>query len=349
VNRLLRVLARVPWYPSIARPLLFRLRPETAQHIAETALRVRPLWRLHAAATGSATPHLRRTVAGIDLANPVGLAAGFDKDCAYLAGLADMGFGYLVGGTVTRTPRPGNAQPRLLRVPDHHALINAMGFPSKGVDVAVARLRAYADGGGGDGAVPVFVSIAALGEDETMQCLISVEPFAAAVELNISSPNTRGVREYQDPERLRRLLERLNEHRRKPLLIKLPAYQDEASRDAVLALVRTCQSAGAAGVTTSNTLPVNDARLAVGSGGLSGQPLFTSMLEAVREIRRETGASFVVNACGGISSASDALKALEAGADTVQLYTALVYHGPGLVNNITRELERRAMTTAEAS
>ncbi len=345
MNRLLRVIARVPWYPTIARPFLFRLRPEAAQRVAEATLRVRPLWRLHAAATGDATPHLQRTVAGIDLSNPVGLAAGFDKDCAYLPSLADMGFGYLVGGTVTRSPRPGNPRPRLLRLTEQRGLINALGFPGAGADAAAARLRAYVDAGG---RAPVVASIAALGDDDAAYCLAVLQPFAAAVELNISSPNTQSVREYQDPKNLRRLLERLNEGRRKPLFVKLPPFQDEMSHDAVLTLVRTCLSAGVAGFTAGNTLPVNDTRLAIGAGGLSGPPLFSPMLDAVRDIRREAGAGFVVNACGGISSAGDALQALNAGADTVQIYTALVYHGPGLVNDITRELERR-MTTGHTS
>lgn len=309
-------------------------------------MRVRPLWRLHALATGVDAAQLRCTLAGVGVRNPVGLAAGFDKRCEHLASLADLGFGYLVCGTITRHPRPGNAKPRLLRVPREQALINALGFPGDGVEAAQARLRRYA---ASNRAVPVVASIAALGDDDTVHCLAALEPYVAAVELNISSPNTQGVREYQDAANLKRLLDALNARRTKPLFVKLPPWRDDAGREAVLGLVRTCAEAGVAGVTAFNTMPVEDPRLATGAGGLSGRPLLGAMVKALPDIRREVGPAVAIHACGGIGSASDASLALEAGADSVQLYTALVYDGPGVVNGIVAGLSRDAAARGKAA
>ena len=325
------LISRIPWYRLIVRPFLFLLPPEPAQRIADAALAVRPIWRAYAKA--ARVPDTPTSVAGIDLRNQVGLAAGLDKRCAYLGSLGDLGFGYVVGGTLTRDPRRGNPKPRMLRLPSQSSLINALGFPGDGLDAAAARLRKLRDR-----PAKVWVSIAALEEEETKGCLTALEPLVDAIEVNISSPNTAGLRRFQEPIALRGLLELLNQARRKPLFIKIPPYRTDPEREDVMALVRVCRETGVSGITAANTVPIEDARLAVGRGGLSGSAILADMLRIVPEIRGEAGADLVINACGGIATAEDARHALDAGADTVQFYTAMVYRGPGVVAEIVRGL-----------
>ena len=322
-----------PWYRVFVRPLLFRLAPEPAQRVVDRALGVRPLWKAYA--TAAKLPDVRGDVAGIGLRNPVGLAAGLDKQCAYLESLGNLGFGYVIGGTVTLDPRPGNPKPRMLRLLQRSSLINALGFPSEGLEAVVARLRSLQGR-----PAKVMVSIAALEEEATERCLTELEPLVEAVELNISSPNTAGLRRFHEPTALRALLERLNQARRKPLFVKVPPYTDEAGRESIMALVRVCREVGVAGITAINTVPVEDDRLAMGRGGLSGTAILPDMLRIVPEVRAEAGPAMVLNACGGIASAQDARQALRLGANTVQLYTALVYRGPGVVSEIVRGLAK---------
>ena len=170
--------------------------------------------------------------------------------------------------------------------------------------------------------------------------------------MNVSSPNTEGIRMFQEPDRLGELLEALTPHKERPLFLKLPPYFDDAQREGVMALVDMCLRHGLDGVTAVNTRPVEDTRLAVGRGGLSGRPLLPHMLRAVEEIRKHAGEGFTINACGGISSGEDALSALMAGADTVQLLTGLIYQGPGLMRSINgyllRYMRREGITDLRA-
>ena len=333
--RLLRLTSGIPWYRLFVRPFLFRLEPETAQRVVDRALSVRSVWKI-AASAGEPTG-IDTTIAGIKLRNPVGLAAGFDKQCAYLGSLGDLGFGYVVGGTVTFDPRPGNPKPRVRRLTNQDSLINALGFPSDGLQAVAARLR-WLD----DRPAKVMVSIAALDEEETEVCLTTLEPLVEAIEVNISSPNTAGLRRFQEPDALRGLLERMNAKRRKPLFVKLPPYLDEAGKDNVLGLLRVCKESGVTGVTAINTVPLEDEQMAMGRGGISGLAILPDMLRIVPELRREAGPELVINACGGIAAARHAAQALDAGADTVQIYTSMVYRGPGVVREIISGLASRS-------
>jgi len=331
-----RLQFRFPWYQRLVRPLLFRLPPERAQRVAESFLAVRPAWRAVGGAWRMKDRLLRRTVAGIDLDNPIGLAAGFDKQCQYLESLGHLGFGYLVGGTVTPDPRPGNPRPRLLREQATQSLVNSMGFPSDGLQVVAERLRRRRRR-----PVPLVVSIAALDVAGFQECHQKLEPLADAIELNISSPNTQGLRRFQNPEQLSELLGHINAQRHKPLFLKLPPYTDDQSREQVFSLLHQCLTGGVTGVTAINTIPVTDPRLATGQGGLSGKVIFPDMLRIVGELRREAGPDLVINACGGISTGTEAWQALQAGADTVQLFTAMVYQGPAVARAIALELAAR--------
>ncbi|MEX2431204.1 MAG: hypothetical protein WD645_04715 [Dehalococcoidia bacterium] len=338
LKRAFHLIPNIPWYRGLVRPWLFRFPPEQALRVADRALAIKPLWRAYAAV--HRLPNAQNVpMAGISPRNAVGLAAGLDKQCAYLDSLGCLGFGYVTGGTVTLHPRAGNPKPRVVRLEEQESLINALGFPGAGLDAAARWLERLSDR-----PAKVLVSIAALEDEDTEVCLRRLEPLVDGLELNISSPNTQGVRKYQEPPALRTLLERLNATRKKPLFIKLPPYRDGADdtgRDNVFSLLRVCRETGVSGVTAINTMPVEDGRLAVGRGGLSGRSILPDMLRIVPELRREAGPDLVINACGGIASAEDAAAALDAGADTVQLYTAMVYRGPGIVHSIVSGLAKR--------
>ena len=253
-------------------------------------------------------------MAGVPLPNPIGLAAGYDKDCGMIRPLSNLGFGYIVAGTVVAQPRQGNPRPRIARNPRDGSLVNSLGFPSLGLDVAARRLST------GHAGIPLLASISGLSVEEFSLCHRTLQPLTSGIELNISSPNTEGIRVFQEPQRLRELLSILAPLKEKPLFLKLPPYLDNDRRDRTMRLVDLCMDYAVDGVTASNTRPVEDNRLAVGRGGLSGRPLLPDTLRMVAEIRRHAGDGFVINACGGISSGEDALKALQAGAK----------HGPTL-------------------
>ena len=325
------------FYRRIARPLLFSLPAEAAQKVAERALRVTPVWTAILGVSGPDDPRLRSQWCGIEVRNPVGLAAGFDKGCRLLPALAAWGFGYMVAGTVTLDPRPGNPKPRLFREVGDESLTNALGFPGRGVAAAkreLARARNRTRG------VPVAVSISGTVADDVAECHRTLEPLVDAVEVNISSPNTAGLRVFHEPATLAELLGRLNDGRAKPLMVKLPPYpeQDGPEAESVLSLARVCRDSGVDGLTAANSRPTEDPRLAVGRGGLSGRPIYRRMLDLVRDLRGELGTGMTINACGGIFTGHHAQEALDAGADTVQVYTGIVYRGPSAVRSIKAEM-----------
>ena len=330
-------------YANLVRPILFRLPAETAQKVAEKALRRPMLWKSLRPAFQVRDRRLKTTLCGIPLSNPVGLAAGFDKDCEMIPSLASLGFGYLTVGTVTAHPRPGNPKPRLFRDAGGASLINAMGFPSKGLVPAARRLELYRSAGG---RAPIVVSVSGVTVDEIVRCHRRLEALADAVEVNISSPNTARLRLFHDPDALAELLSTVNEARHRPLIVKLPPYPApnvpaddfEKERDLLMALARVCKARGVDGLTVANSRPTPDARLAVGSGGLSGRPVFSRMLEMVRDVRSEVGVDMTINACGGVLTGEDALSAIRAGASTVQVYTGFVYRGPTVAREMNKEL-----------
>ena len=336
---------RIPdWrlYKRVARPLLFRLPPEAAQRAADFALGWDGIWAALASSLRVEDTRLETEWCGMKLRNPVGLAAGFDKDCRRLPSLAALGFGYVVCGTVTLGPRSGNSKPRMVRLTSEESLLNAMGFPSKGLEDAAANIESARDRRSG---TPLVASISGTEVGDIVRCHRRLDRLADAIEVNISSPNTAGLRMFHSGNPLRGLLDAINEARLGRLLIKLPPYsaQDppQQERDSISSLVEVCLEKGVDGLTVANSRPVSDSRLSTGSGGLSGRSIFPATLTMVRDVRAEAGDSIAINACGGISSGSDAWDALQAGADTVQVYTGLLYEGPGLVSRINDELRTR--------
>ena len=327
-------------YRTFIKPLLFRMPPETAQWAAHVALKQRQVWRVASPLLQVENSRLEVDLAGLRLSNPVGLAAGYDKDCESLPSLSSLGFGYLTCGTVTEMPRAGNPSPRLLRYEGDEALINSLGFPSRGVEHAAWQLEQAQPLLHG---TPIVASVSGVSAEEILNCHARLEPLASAIEVNISSPNTLGLRIFQESNALSELLGRLNEQRSKPLFVKLPPYLvtptiGDQQKGMVLGLVNACLERDVEAVTVANTWPARDSRLAVGAGGISGKPVLADMLQMVAEIRAEAGNGIAINACGGIFSGEDALAAIQAGATTVQIFTSLIYRGPGIVRRINEEM-----------
>jgi len=317
-------------YRAAARPLFFALPAEAAHRMAHRALSLPVSWRRIGGAVDD--PSLRVTLAGIELRNPVGLAAGFDKSCRHLDALGRLGFGYVVGGTITRHPRGGNAKPRIVRYPRRGSMTNAMGLPNPGAEGAARNLTRTRP------TAPRFASIADQDGPDVLATHALLEPHVDGIELNASCPNVSWGRDRDNEAHLAGLLRELRAVREKPLFVKLPPFRTEVEREVVLALTRIAQEGGADGLTCSNTRPVADRRLATGTGGLSGRLLFEDTVRIVGEVRRATGGALPINACGGVFTAADALACIEAGATTVQVYTGLVYLGPRIVRDMTAGL-----------
>jgi dihydroorotate dehydrogenase len=322
-------------YKTLARPVMFLTPPETAHNIAKLFFKRPWLWKLMRSRFCVEDERLHVTVRPLKLLNSVGLAAGFDKNCEMFQALLNIGFGYLVLGTVTLNPRYGNPKPRLWRYPENSSLVNSMGLPNDGaLKIAVNLQKQRPDEG------RIIVSISGLSVEEFTDSFRIMEPLADGIELNVSTPNTVGVRVFQDSMVLTRLLDAINKikSRGKPVWVKVPPYFNEKDRENVLDLVEICGKKSVDGITATNTKMVNEPRASMGTGGLSGPPIFEDMLRIVADIYRNTDGKIPINACGGISSGLNAWHAFEAGASTVQLYTALIYQGPSVVARINKQL-----------
>jgi dihydroorotate dehydrogenase len=313
-------------YRAVARPLFFALPPEAAHRLAQSILSLPLPWERIGGAPED--PALRTSLAGIELSNPVGLAAGFDKSCRHLDALGRLGFGYVIGGTITRDPRSGNAKPRIARYPRRGSMTNAMGLPNPGAEAAARNLSRSPRSG------PRLASIADQDPADVIATHALLEPHVDGVELNASCPNVSWGRDRDNEAHLALLLRELGARRTTPLLVKLPPFRSEVEREVVLALVRIAQDGGADGLTCSNTRSVADRRLSTGAGGLSGRELFLDTVRIVAEVRRATAGSLPINACGGIFTPADAKACLQAGATTVQVYMGLIYRGPRVVRDI---------------
>jgi len=323
-------------YKLFARAALFLTSPERAHGIARWFFKRAWMWRLLSRLFCVEDKRLQVTVGSLTLASPVGLAAGFDKNCEMYQSLFHLGFGYLTLGTVTLNAREGNPKPRIWRYP-RNSLVNSMGLPNDGAQKTASNLSKRSSKRG-----PLIVSISGLSIEEFLDCYHQIEPYSDGIELNISTPNTAGVRVFQEPPVLTELLDTILRVRKyeKPLWVKIPPYFDERERENVLDLVDICVDRSVDALTAINTKRIQEARSSIGTGGLSGPLIFEDMLRIVADVYRHTGGKIAINACGGVSSGLDAWRAFEAGASSVQLYTALIYHGPGLIARINKELLR---------
>ena len=330
------------WYRAVGRPLFFTLPPEAAHRTAGALLGLPLPWRRIGGAVED--PELATVLDGIPLRNPIGLAAGFDKTCAHLDALGSLGFGYVVGGTVTRAARMGNTKPRIVRYPQRESMVNAMGLPNPGADVAAANLIRS-----GGGPAPRFVSLADEDVDDAVASLALLAPHVDGIELNASCPNVSWGRDRDNEAHLRELVTAFVGRTDRSVFVKLPPFVTPVEREVVLALARIAQEAGAHGLTSGNTRPVADPGLSVGQGGLSGRALWPQTLEGIAAVREATGAALPVNACGGVSTADDVMACLDAGAATVQIYSALIFRGPGVLGALTRGLRERLRATGSVA
>ncbi|HZJ09937.1 MAG TPA: quinone-dependent dihydroorotate dehydrogenase [Trueperaceae bacterium] len=341
----------------LAKRLLFRLEPERAHEWTLRALGLasRSELALRTLATTKAAfdARLRREVFGLTFPNPIGLAAGLDKDGVAVPGFAAFGFGALELGSVTALAQPGNPRPRLLRLPEEEALINRMGFNNRGAAALAERLadvRAAA-ARAGRSLPPLGVNVgksraveAVSAEADYRAALVEVWPVADYLVINVSSPNTPGLRDLQDEEPLTRLLATVREvaeqQGEKPVLLKLsPDLSPEQLRSAAVVAERW----GMVGLIATNTTvsrpglsAASAARVGGQAGGLSGKPLAPLALDALRTLREATRLPIV--SVGGVFSIADVVERLTSGATLVQLYTALIYRGPGLVDELCRGL-----------
>jgi dihydroorotate dehydrogenase subfamily 1 len=327
------------WYEAVGRPLMLGLPPEAAHRLAQAALSLPLPWRRIGGIADD--PSLGVDLAGLRLRNPIGLAAGFDKTCRHLDTLAELGFGSVVGGTITRRPRAGNPKPRIARNRATSSLTNAMGLPNPGAEEAaraLARARRV---------VPIIVSVADEDVGDATATLALVAPHADGIELNASCPNVSWGRDRDNEAHVREVVTAFKARVGVPLFVKLPPFSSEIERDVVLALASIASEAGADGLVCSNTRPVADGRLAVGRGGLSGRDLWPRTAEIVADVVAATGRPVV--ACGGIAHVADVADALDAGATAIQVYTAFVYAGPHLPGRLARGLAERRAAVAGAA
>lgn len=336
---------------ALARPLLFTLDPEAAHNLTLPALRRAAKLGLTSLCSQPAPDP--RTVMGITFPNPVGLAAGLDKDGAYIDGLAALGFGFIEVGTVTPRAQPGNPMPRMFRLPQAKAIINRMGFNNGGVDAFVANVRAsrfYQDKQGvlglniGKNATTPIENAA----DDYLHCLEKVYPYASYVTVNISSPNTKNLRQLQGASELDALLARLkdaqqrlaDQHQRYvPLTLKIaPDLDEEQIGNIAAALLRHKIDGVIATNTTLSRDAVQGLPHADEAGGLSGAPVFELSNAVIRGLKRELGDAIPIIGVGGILRGADARAKIDAGAQLVQLYSGLIYAGPALVKDCAAAL-----------
>lgn len=338
---------------ALARPLLFALDPETAHNLTLPLLRYAAKLGIPQTTSRSITDV--RHVMGLTFPNPVGLAAGLDKDGACIDGLSALGFGFIEVGTVTPRPQPGNPRPRMFRLPQANALINRMGFNNGGVDAFVRNVQSSRFYQENLGVLGLNIGKNAdtpmeRATDDYLVCLNKVYPYASYVTVNISSPNTKNLRQLQHASELDELLAKLKDAQRRlsdqhgryvPIVLKIaPDLDVEQIRTIADALLRHHMD----GVIATNTTITRDAVKGLAHanemGGLSGAPVRELSNRVIRALHQQLGKDIPIIGVGGILSASDAQAKLDAGASLIQLYTGLIYRGPTLIGECAEALAR---------
>jgi dihydroorotate dehydrogenase len=341
----------------LLKPILFQFDPEKVHHFVTANLKrfnrfpggaalSRALWNFE-------TPQLEKEVFGLKFKNPVGLAAGFDKNGELMGEMADMGFGFVEVGTVTPLPQAGNPKPRMFRLPEDGGLINRMGFNNMGVDVVAERIAAFRRNakkqqqgliiGGNIGKNKITPNEEAV--NDYIKCFDRLFDVVDYFVVNVSSPNTPGLRELQEKEPLMELLNTLQQRNLKngisrPILLKIaPDLTNEQLDD----IVEIVQQTGIAGIIATNTTIGRERLTSKGelkneTGGLSGKPLTNRATEVITYINNKSNGSFPIIGVGGIHSPQDAIEKLNAGASLLQLYTGFIYEGPGLIKRINKKI-----------
>lgn len=339
-------------YRFIIRPVLFLFDPESVHHFIFKLLSIKgkipgfkSLLRLM---FDHQLPSLERNILGLRFKNPVGLAAGFDKDAKLIDELACFGFGFIEIGTLTPQPQTGNEKPRLFRLPKDKAIINRMGFNNLGVVEAVERLkkrRSKVIIGGNIGKNKITPNEKAL--DDYAYCFEALYPFVDYFVVNVSSPNTPGLRELQEKEPLLKLLSyvkklSLNKDKPKPILLKIAPDLSDAQLNDIVEILQQTKTDGVIATNTTvsreNLNTQSDRIKSIGAGGLSGAPLTDRSNEVISYLRKKLGSNYPIIGVGGIMKPEDVADKLKAGADLVQVYTGFVYEGPGFVKKILKAI-----------
>jgi len=334
-------------YKFFIRPLLFLFDPEKIHHFTFAFIKlvfkipgipplIRKMYQVE-------NERLHRQLFGLTFKNPVGLAAGFDKDAKLYRELSNFGFGFIEIGTLTPKPQPGNPPKRLFRLKSDRALINRMGFNNGGVLEAVEQLKKNENVliGGNIGKNKITPNENAV--EDYVYCFETLFDYVDYFVVNVSSPNTPNLRELQEKEPLAKLLNTLQQHNRKhpkakPILLKIaPDLTDTQLMD-IIDIVQTTQIAGVIAANTTLSREGLQSENKTETGGLSGKPLAKRATEVIRFLSEKSGKAFPIIGVGGIHSPEDALEKLEAGADLVQLYTGFIYEGPKLVKDINKAL-----------
>ncbi|HCQ29608.1 MAG TPA: dihydroorotate dehydrogenase (quinone) [Flavobacteriales bacterium] len=339
-------------YKYLIKPVLFSLPPEKAHHFSVSV--IKKLFKIgfvrnYVKSTHFVTsPSLERKLFGLTFPNPVGLAAGFDKNADFYNEFANFGFGFIEIGTVTPKPQPGNPQPRLFRLPKDKALINRMGFNNDGVKKAVENLKKRKTNiiiGGNIGKNKVTPNENAV--DDYITCFNELFPYVDYFVVNVSSPNTPNLRELQDKKPLTNILNRLQQENtkkevRKPILLKIAPDLSFEQLDDIIDIVAETKIDGIIATNTtiqrSGLKTPKDEIEKIGNGGLSGRPLLKRSTEVIQYLKQKSQNAFTVIGVGGITKPEDALEKINAGADLVQVYTGFVYEGPALIKKINKLL-----------
>ncbi len=339
-------------YKRIIRPILFLIDAERVHYLVFSFLRgvswIPGVKSLLQSQFCFSDPSLSRTLFGLTFENPVGLAAGFDKDAKLIDELASLGFGFIEIGTLTPKGQAGNEKPRLFRLPLDQALINRMGFNNEGALASVDRLRKRKSNvivGGNIGKNKITLNEDAL--EDYAYCFEVLFDHVDYFVVNVSSPNTPGLRELQEKEPLRQLMAyvkrlSLNKPNPKPVLLKIAPDLTETQLQDIVDILRSTNTDG---VIATNTTIAREALktdketvLKIANGGLSGAPLKDRSTEVIRFLRQQLGSGYPIIGVGGIMNEKDALEKLEAGADLIQLYTGFIYEGPSVIKRINKAI-----------
>lgn len=341
-------------YKFLVRPIFFLISPERAHNISMALLRISlqlpGMKFLYNWMFQVRSSKLEKNVLGLKFKNPVGLAAGFDKDAAYVDELNHLGFGFIEIGTLTPKSQPGNPKPRLFRLKEDKALLNRMGFNNGGVEEAVLRLKEVNSDiiiGGNIGKNKITPN-----EDAAHDYLHAFEALFNVVDyfvVNVSSPNTPDLRALQDKEPLQKLLIQLQDANNrksnpKPILLKIAPDLTEGQIDDIVDIIKSTKLAGV--VATNTTISreglthTKEAALKLGNGGISGGSLTEHSTQIIKNLRGKLGSSAVIIGVGGIMSPKDAVEKVKAGADLIQVFTGFIYEGPSFIKNINKELAK---------
>lgn len=322
---------------SLFRPFFFSLEAESAHGLSLTALRSLPM-----PATPAPDPVLAQRVAGLDFPGPVGLAPGYDKDAEVADAIMRLGFAFAEVGTLTPRPQAGNQHPRLFRLVEDRAVVNRMGFNNEGQAAAIDRLKKMRRRGLSG---PLGINIGANKDSEDriadyVRGMQAMQPFADYITVNISSPNTPGLRALQDKGALEELLSAVVAVResKMPIFLKVAPDLEPSDIDDIVAAVKAHEIDALIVSNTTISRPELQSQHRGEAGGLSGAPLKSLALQRLRDFRRASGGDIALIGVGGIENAADAYARIRAGASLVQIYSALVYEGPGLAKRIHRDL-----------